>query len=76
MFEYLMFFNGRYLQNVVLIIITQPSKNCSRFNIIVRNNSEICASKMLGSGSLVIRIVITVIVKPQKSESSDVSPES
>jgi hypothetical protein len=76
MFEYLMLFKGRYLQNIVLIVITQPSKNCSRLSIIVRNNSEICANKTLGSGRLVTRIVITVNVKPQKRESSDVSPES
>ena len=67
---------GKYLQKSVLMIMTQPSKNCSKFSITVRKNSETCASKTLGSGSLVTSIVITVNVNPQNRESSDVSPES
>lgn len=44
--------------------MTQPSKNMNRSSNTVKKKSAIWAGRVLGSGSLVIRIVIVVNVKP------------
>ena len=76
MFEPRIFWSGRYLTNIVLITITQASKNINKSNKTDKKKSEIWARIVLGSGSHVTSIVIVVKVNPQNKESSLDSPES
>ena len=75
-FDPLIFSNGRYLQNNVLIVVTQAIKKINRLSNVDRKKSEIWARKVLGSGSQVTSTVMIVKVNPQNSDISPVRPES
>ena len=75
-FDPFIFSKGRYLQNTVLMVMTQAIKKTNRLSNVDRKKSETCARKALGSGSQVTSTVMIVKVNPQNSDISLVRPES